>query len=153
MDQNRNKYLAWIRASIIKHFRDKVALSAGGPKPQVKIYEIDDPTVDDIFLDCQPIFHDLTEIEKRIEIEMNMIIRTLQDDQAAYKSDMYKGYLLEAITSQIPIYKYGTEGDGSYFGCLQRRGTAVAFREFGEIVEQRLTVATCQAQYFVEFTT
>lgn len=150
---DRNQYLVWTRASILEHFRTKIAESSGSAKPQVRIDIMDDFTVDDVTLQMNISFRDITRVEKMLMVELNLIIRTLEN-AGAYKMDEYKGFVLEAVTSGIPVYRNGPQGDQSYFDCLQKQDAPIKFIEFGqESAGSRVSIASCQVDYMLNFVT
>ena len=152
---DRNKYLQWVKASILKHFKAKVALSSGSDTPVVRIDWIDNQTVDDVIVDMSCKFNDITRVEKMIMVDLNLIIRVFEgDEDHAYKSERFKGYVLDAVVD-IPMHKLGPDGDGSYFNCLQHRPpeSGIEFLDHGETQEtgKRMTTATCRTSYRVHF--
>lgn len=151
-DIDRNDYLVWVRASVLQHFQSKIANAAGSNIPEVKTIWIESTTVDDIIVDMSATFKDLTKVEKRIRVDLNLIIRTLQNADE-FKTEKFQGYVLTAVAPSIPVYRYGPEGNQSYFDCLQLMSNEIVFTDYGqESAGQRLNISSCRTNYQLDFT-
>jgi hypothetical protein len=122
VDQLDDKIAVWVTASILKHITDGMTSVA----PTVGVYSED--AVVTAKTDSHVIVRftgpDINTYPDSSDVAINVdcLCSVLKRNENLYSLQALCGLVYEILTNPITIYRLGSSGDGSSYGCLELTG-------------------------------